>query len=348
MKNFKTLFGFVFIASILFTNCSDDDTVTDDDPTNLPCANYNKELLTLTTAFDGNPNAVIDYNSFIINNLDPLLPNSQGSFTTTSNLSFELPTNGSIYNEASNLHGILVSRAGKYFTFNTSTGVGQESVVPSDIASPVLVGNLGYVIEVSNFGYGTSGVADQFKVRPFNITDGTLGAALPISAANTTFNNNSFFTVETMSMATDAVDKLFFLSGTNLVTVNKTSNIASQIDLYPSFSMLDYVRFFGLEYSESLGLIAIMDMASTNTRDLVKINPSTNTVVSLISIPADINNEFYSTTYSECKKTYYLTTLQNGSSPTKTLYFEFNLTTNTINNSQIIADYVFGIDLIPG
>lgn len=209
-----------------------------------------------------------------------------------------------------------------------------------------LVGNLGYVIEVSNFGYGTSGVADQFKIKSFNITNGTLGTALPISTANTTFDNNSFFTVETMSAATDAVDNLFFLSGTNLVTVNKANNTASQIDLYPSFSMSDFVRFFGLEYSESLGLIAIMDMPDTNTRDLVKIDPITGTIVSLISIPADINNEFYSTTYSECKKTYYLTTLQNGSSPTKTLYFEFDLTTNTINNSKIIADYVFGIDLI--
>src|SRR5690606_20607479 len=98
--------------------------------------------------------------------------------------------------------------------------------------------------------------------------------ALPISIANTTFNNNSFFNVESMSSATNGSDELYFLSGTNLITVNTSSNTTSHIDLYSSFSMSDFVRFLGLEYSESLGLIAIMDMPDINTQKLIKIDPS--------------------------------------------------------------------------
>lgn len=348
MKNLITLFGLVFFSSLLFTNCTTDDgTIIDDDPTDLPCANYSKKLLTLTTEFDGNPNATIDYNSFIINNLNPSLPNPEGSFATTTDLTYELPTSSSIFNESNNLHGILVTRAGKYFTFDTSSATGQEFTTPTNIASPVLSGTNGYVIEVSNAGYATSGIADHFDIKTFNINNGTVGTSLPIATINTTFDNNSFFNVESMSAATNAGDELYFLSGTNLITVNTATNIASHIDLYPSFSMVDFVRFIGLEYSESLGLIAIIDIPNNNIQKLVKIDLSSGTYSDLLTIPSNINTEFYSSTYSECNETYYLTSMINGSNPTKTRYFEFDLATNTVSNTQSFDDYVFGVELIP-
>ena len=66
MKNFKSLFGLAIMISILFTNCStDDDPTTDDEPISA-CDNYHKDLLTLSTAFDNNANAVVTYNSFLI------------------------------------------------------------------------------------------------------------------------------------------------------------------------------------------------------------------------------------------------------------------------------------------
>jgi hypothetical protein len=127
--------------------------------------------------------------------------------------------------------------------------------------------------------------------------------------------------------------------------VNTANNTSSQIDLYPSFSNSDYVRFIGLEYSESLGLLAIMDMPNSNTRKIVKIDPISGAYTDLLTISTDINTEFYATAYSECKKTYYLTSLANGN-PVQTNYFEFDLTTNTNTNTQIFNDYVFGIELI--
>lgn len=343
MKNFKTLLSFVLVAGMLFTNCSGDDG-TNDDPTDLPCNGYNKKLLTLTTVFNDSTNAVIDYDSFVINNLDPLLSNIEGSYITSSNLSFQLPTSSSVFNEANNLHGVLVTRAGKYFTFNTNTMAGQEFATLTNIAAPVLLGTAGYVIEVSPGGYANLGIDNHFSIKSFNSNNGTIGTALPISTANTTFNNNSFFNVETMSATTNGVDELYFLSGTNLITVNTTSNTASQMDLYPSFSNIDFARFFGLEYSESIGLIAIKQGSA---KDLIKIDPSTGSYTTLVSIPEALNSEFYSTTYSECKKTYYLTTLKTLSNPTQTFYFEFDLVSNTISNSQLLPNYVYGIELIP-
>lgn len=347
MKNSKTLFGLTLLASAFFANCSSDDaTLIDDDTSGLPCDNYNKDLLTLSTAFDNNPNAVITYNSFLINSLNSALPNLEGNLDSNTDLTFQLPTSTSIYNQTNNLHGILVNRAGKYFTFNTTSGTGQNFSTPTNITAPVELGTSAYVIEVANSGYANHGIDDHFNIKTFNINDGSTNTALPISAANTSFDNNSFFHVETMSSATNNSDELYFLSGTNLITVNATNNTATHVDLYPSFSMTDFVRFFGLEYSESLGLIAIMDMPDINIQKLVRIDPSNGTYSDLLTLPSNINPEFYSSTYSECKETYYLTSMINGSTPLKTNYFEFDLATNTVNNTQILDDYVFGIELI--
>lgn len=345
MKNSKTLFGLALFASVLFTNCTVEGTDTNDDTSNLPCYNYNKDLLTLNTAFNNDPNAVINYNSFIINNLNSSFPIIEGNLTTSTDLTYQLPTSGSLYNETNSLHGVLVTRAAKYFTFNTNSGTGQEFTTPTNISAPIQLGTSAYVIEVANAGYANSGVDDHFKIKPFNINDGTTGAALPISTANTTFNNNSFFLVESMSSASNGIDEIYFLSGTNLITVNTITNTASHIDIYPSFSMTDFVRFFGLEYSESLGLIAVMDTTDFHVQNLIKINPSNGTYIDLLTIPALINSEFYSSTYSECNKTYYLTSLDGGST-VQTNYFEFDLAGNTVSNTQIFSDYVFGIELI--
>lgn len=343
MKIFKPFFFLAVMSCFLFTSCStDDDGVIED---NSPCNNYNKNLLVLSTAFDNNANAVIDYNSFSINNLNSASPIPEGNLTTTANLTYQLPTNNSLYDEASKMHGILISRAGKYFTFNTTSGTGQEYTTATDIAAPVILNGMGYVIEVSNSGYANPGVGNHFAIKPFNINDGTTSAALPIPQSNTTFDNHSFFNVESMSTASNGVDKIYFLSGTNLITVDPGNNTSSQIDLYPSFSNSDFVRFIGLEYSESLGLLAIMDRPNSNTRKIVKIDPVSGTYTDLLTISTDINTEFYATTFSECKKTYYLTSLDNGNA-VQTNYFEFDLTTNTNTNTQVFNDYVFGIELI--
>ena len=348
MKNFRNHFGLALLLSTLLTGCTlDDGSISDDHTIPLPCTGFNKDLLTLSTTFDNNPQAEINYNSFLINNLDSSLPNSHGSFVTNTDLTFQLPTSTSFYNEAGNLHGILISRAGKYFSFNTDTETGQEFVVPTSVTAPIEINNATFVMEVSNGGYANNGIGNHYDIKSFDINTGTVGASLPIDPLTKDFNNNSFFDVESMSAATNTTDKLYFLSGTNLITVNTSLNTASHIDLYPSFSGSDYVRFFGLEYSESLGLIAIMDNATQGNKFVVKIDPITGNYSGPMSIANNIGSEFYSTTYRECDHTYYLTSMNQGSSTVETLYFEFDLMTNTILNSQVFPDYIFGIEFIP-
>ncbi len=348
MKNSKTLFALALLASVLFSNCSTDDRFTlEDDTSGLPCQAVPKDLLVLNTLFDGANNAQIAYNTFAINGLDSSLPNSLGNLATNTNMTFQLPTGASLYNQASNLHGLLVTRAGKYFTFNTDTGVGQEFVVPTIVSAPVQLNTSSYVIEVANFGYTDQGIENHFEIKPFNINDGAIGAALPIDQLDRTFDNNSFFNVESMSSATNEIDSLYFLSGTNLVTVNTLNNTATHIDLYPPFTYSNFVRFFGLEYSENLGLIAIMDDSNAGTQYVVKIDPLSGNQTNLVILSENINSEFYSTTYRECDKTYFLTSLKHDNNLVETLYFEFNLATNTLENSQIFQDYAFGIQLIP-
>lgn len=346
MKNSKILLGLALSLSSIFIGCTIDDVASDDPCVPMPCANFNKHLLTLNTVFDNDPNAQINYNYYLVNNLDSSLPNSNGSFVTNTDLTFQLPTSTSFYNETNKLHGILVSRAGKYFTFNTATEVGQEFAVPTSVTAPITLGSTTYVIEVSNGGYASNGMGNHYEVKTLDINTGIVGSVLPIDPLTKDFDNNSFFHVESMSAATNNIDKIYFLSGTNLVTVNTSANTASHIDLYPSFSGSDYVRFFGLEYSDSLGLLAVMDNATQGNKYLVRIDPLTGNYSNPLAISNNINSEFYSTTYRECDHTYYLTSLNQGSNTVETLYFEFNVAANSTINSQIFPNYTFGIELI--
>ncbi len=335
-------------TSLLFINCSVDDAGGTDDGINvLPCDSAPQNLLALSTPFDGSANAAIDYHSFSINNLSGSQPTLEGSLQTTSNLTYQLPTNTSFYNSAENLHGVLVSRGGKYFAFDTDSGQAQEFTVSTDVSAPILLAGTTYIMEVANSGYANAGVGNHFGIKLFDGQTGTVGSTFSLDPMTTAFDNNSFFNVESMSAATDGGTKLYYLSGTNLVTINTATHTASHIDLYPSFSTNDYVRFFGLEFSQTLGLIAIMDQPDLGIQKLVNIDASTGNYSPLLTLPTDINSEFYSTAFRECDQTYYLTSLKNPSNSVETNYFEFNLANSTVANTQVMADYVFGIELLP-
>ena len=344
MKKFKTLFMLLFGSSLILGSCSTDDSLDlDDDVVVLPCDNAPQNLLALSTMFDNSLNAIINFNSYGINSLDSSMPTALGNFTTSTNLTYQLPTSSSFFNSANNLHGILINRAGKYFNYNTNTNTGQEFNVPTDISTPVVLNNVTYVIELVDSGYPSQGMGNHYTIKSFDINNGTLGATLALDPMTTAFDINSFFNVESMSATTNGVDELYFLSGTNLVTVNTVTQTATHLDLHPNFAS-DFVRFFGLEYSESLGLIAMRE--DDTSLKLINIDTSSASYSSLLDITAPINSEFYSTAYRECDQTYYLTSLDNGNT-TQTNYLEFNLATNTIENTQTFADYVFGIELMP-
>ncbi|HZH86547.1 MAG TPA: hypothetical protein VFD77_04465 [Brumimicrobium sp.] len=346
MKKIKTLFGLALLGSLFLSSCSVDDTPSDQDPVS-ECDGFAKNLLTLSTPFSSTPTSEINYISYSINNLNSSLPNFHGNFTSSVDLNYELPTSTSFYNESSNLHGIVISRAGKYISFNTNTNVAQEFTVPNYITAPISLNNTTYIIEVSNGGYANNGMGSHYDIKTFDTNTGATGTTLPIDPMTKDFDNNSFFHVETLTSATNKLNELYFLSGTNLVTVNTTNNTASHVDLYPNFSSSDYVRFFGLEYSESLGLLAIMHKVDQMTKALVKIDPATGNYTNLLTISNDINSEFYSTTFRECDLTYYLTSLNQASNAAETLYFEFDLNTNTVSHSEILPKYIYGIEFLP-
>jgi len=79
----------------------------------------------------------------------------------------------------------------------------------------------------------------------------------------------------------------------------------------------------------------------------VKIDPTTGNYTNLLTISNDINSEFYSTTFRECDLTYYLTSLNQASNAAETLYYEFDLNTNSVSHSEILPKYVYGIEFLP-
>ncbi|MBL1410226.1 hypothetical protein [Sphingobacterium faecale] len=301
-------------------------------------------LVMLRVAFDGSYQASVAYNKFAVNGLNPSSGSLLGTVATNHRLTFQLPTNSSFYDKATGTHGMLISRAEAYLKFDVNTGVGQAYAVQTNFAAPVLNNGNAYVIAVDQ-SYASSGVGEHYMINSFNMQNGTTGAALPISIADRTFDNHSFFANESMSSTSNGVDKLYFLSGTNLITVNTATNTASHRDLYPSFSQAnDWVAFYGVKYSQSLGLIALKRDASGFS--LVKINPNTGTHTTLLAINAAINTEFYSAAYRECDKTYYLTSMNQSNPTVETGYYEFDLNSNTLVNTQVLTDYGFGIEII--
>lgn len=341
MKRFTLNSILILLLGIASVGCSNEG-VEPEQPTDV-CEQNN--LLMLSVAFDGSYQASVDYNKFVINSLNPASGLTLGTVATSNYLTFELPTNSSIYDKTTGTHGMLISRAEAYLKYNTNTGVGESYTVQTNFAAPVLNNGNAYVIAVDQ-GYAESGVAEHYVVNSFNMQNGTTGATLPIPATDRTFDNRSFFAHESMSSTSNGVDKLYFLSGTNLITVNTATNTASHVDLYPSFSQAnDWVAFYGVKYSQSLGLVAVKRDA--NGSSLVKINPNLGTYTTLLQINGVINTEFYSAAYRECDKTYYLTTMSQSNPTVETSFYEFDLNSNTLVNTQVLADYGFGIEVIP-
>lgn len=341
MKRFEIIPVFMLLLSIITVSCSTDEVTPDGPRENCD----DNKILVLSTPFDGSNQATVSYNSFTINTLDPIAATSEGTLSTTSNLTYQLTTNTSLYNQAMNIHGIIISREKKYLKFDLNNGTGQEYTFSDNVTAPVLVNGNVYVIEITQQGYANNGTDIHYEIKNFDMQNGTVGALLPISTVDRTFDNKSFFHVETVSSTTNGTDRVYFMSGTNLITVNIVNNTATHTDLYPSFSQNDWVAFYGIKYDASLGLIAIKK--EQGSYDLVRINPITGAYTTLVNIPGNVNTEFYSVAYRACDFTYYLTTLDQPTNPVSTKYYEFNLVNNTVINTQNFQEYAFGLELIP-
>lgn len=229
-----------------------------------------------------------------------------------------------------------------YYSFNLSDLTSAENTIAPEMVAPVINGNNAYIIEMVT-PYPSMGESASFEIREFSPLNGNIGNALPISANEKSFVNNSSFHQEIISSASNGTGELYFIGATNLIIVNTNSNTATHVDLYPSFTWDNWMTFQGLEYSESLGLLATR-RNSTNQFDIVQIDPQSGTFTELVTIPGNLNTEFYSTTYNECTKTFYLTTLKT--SDWSADYYEINLNNNSISNTQNFSNYTYGLEVI--
>lgn len=328
--------SFVLLASLALLSCSKDKDPVQD-PTKDGCAD--QKILLLNTEFGNDLNSDITYLQYDLDNVSQGAALILDTYTAPEDMRFKLPPNNSLFDPHQNIHGIFLH--GKYYTHNLNTHITTEHNSGYTVA-PVSISNAYYVIELSD-PYPGSGSSVTFDIKTFNPQNGSTGTALPISTAEKTFTNNSLFHIEIISSTNNHTDEIYFLAGTNLLTINTVNNTASHIDLHPDFSQNDWVTFQGIEYTEDFGLIAIK--RDNGNYSLVSIDPQTGTHSSLINIPEPINTEFYSTAYNECNQTFYLTTLHQPSG-NNTLYYEFDLANSSIQAAETLPQYNYGLQII--
>lgn len=326
--------SFVLLASLALASCSKDrDPIQD--PSKDECAD--QKIVLLNTEFGDDPTSDITYSRYDLDNVSQGGGLNLHTYTVSEDIRFKLPPNNSIYD--GNLHGIILN--GNYYTYNFATQASQEHAIDENVVAPVALSNTHYAIELSA-PYPAPGSTATFDIKEFNTQDGSTGSALPISAAEKSFTNNSLFHREIISSASNGTDKIYFLGGTNLITVNTANNTATQIDLYTDFSQDDWVTFHGIEYTEDFGLVAIK--RDNDDFSLIKIDPQTGNQTQLVVIPNPVNTEFYSTAYNECNQTFYLTTLKQPDN--NTYFYEIDLSNETIFNTQILPQYNYGLQIV--
>lgn len=271
-----------------------------------------------------------------------------------------LPTNTSAYNTSTKDLVCLISREQQLLSYNDASGTALSpiNVSPSTTTAPVFLQGTLYGIEVENNGYASGNTVD-FDVVSIDPMTGLMNGVSPFQfTPNPGFYS---FTHESMSSATNRIDELYFLSGSNLVTVTNPNPFTPQlcyIDLAPLNTPNNYYYFYGLEYRNPGQLLAIRETFANGNRtavDLVEIlfNAQTCTLFGIIPLfdiqanfapsPAGwiINNEFYSTTFDTCQQRYYLSTLFNLTSGSRLVEIDLATATHT---EQILPKYLFGIE----
>lgn len=160
-----------------------------------------------------------------------------------------------------------------------------------------------------------------------------------------------------MSSTADDFGNIYFMSATNLIVYNPAGNFSTYADIDNSYSSGNQILYYGLEYKQDEDkLLAIKG----------KIN-STETVAELVSITTDgnftlntifdIKNnlgtendeqifvEFYSTTFSQCDNTYYISEIvELEVDPIKSFLIAINLNDNTLIEQQF-DDFIYGLEI---
>lgn len=217
---------------------------------------------------------------------------------------FNNPSNYDAYEAANNQYYIEFPLQQRLYKYNIDTQTRQEIIVAGFYSAPVFDTATLYTITIDNFGYATNPA--NYSIEAINQSDGSLTSLFSAS-----FPLLSRFDWESMSSATDTNGIIYFVSGTNLISYNTITAVASHTELVPTFDIFDnFQQFYGLELRNNGNLLAIRSCNDNLATSLelveIDVNNPTETPAIVYDFMADgiaLNPEFYSTTYDACDDT---------------------------------------------
>ena len=337
----KTIYR-ILLVCILLQSCSTKDCIEleDNEPIQTSC---DTGLLLIRSELNAANQTVFSLDSIEKPVNTPLLFNN---IQTEAQANFfqvmTRPSNYDAYNAANETYFIEFPEQQRLFKYDINTQTRQEFTVAGFYSAPVFNnGNL-YAITIDNFGYATDPA--NFSIEIINQNDGSL-----TTSTTSSFPLISIFNWESMSSATDNNGMIYFVSGTNLISFNNSSSVASHTELVPTFDLFDNNQlFYGLELRNNGNLLAIRERNDdlVTSHELVEIdssNPSAAPIVifDFMANGIEPNSEFYSTTYDSCDDTYYVTTI-NGDFNT-TDFYEIDLVSSTVKTENFNF-YLMGIE----
>lgn len=213
--------------------------------------------------------------------------------------------------------------------------------------SPVFLNGKMYAIKV--FESSSGQFFEVVEVNPLN------GQELQ-TIINQKITVNSSLLPENMSVCTNGKDRIYFLSGTNVIEVQPNTKTAVYTDIDPLFNpRTRNVLYFGLEYQlSSQRLLAMRNtFAQTGTlSEVVAINLGASSPVSPVfdlsaalseAVGKVINLDYYSSTFDPCGDTYYLTTLKTDGAARNTNLISLALPQNKLQVNTLDR-YWYGIE----
>lgn len=220
--------------------------------------------------------------------------------------------NNAIYNPVNGDYKLVIAEERRMITLN-STGAIAHTPIVTGLPSPDITNAPVYLNGNLFFGH----ISNASGNLVFDVLDSNFISVktVTIPSANRSGNYDWNFT-----SATNGVDELYFVVANNIIIYNTISNTisANMITGVP----IPSGTIIGLEFKENNKLYALHEDSTNpstllNHTKLVELNianPSSITKTIVIDLGFVINYEFFSTTYNECNKKYYISTIASGSS----------------------------------
>ncbi len=340
MKTYNYLYSLLLI--LLITSCNSDEVICNTDEPDVPQTICDTGLLIMTS--DGSPGAIT---TFTLDSIQkpvntPLAFNNIRTDTQQDFFGvYTNPSNYDAYNRINDTYFVEFPTEQRIYKYDIATQARQEFVVAGFYSAPVFNnGNL-YAITIDNFGYASNPA--NFSIETINQNDGSLTTLITDS-----FPLISSFNWESMSSATDNLENIFFVSGTNLVSFNINATSTNHTELVPTFDAFDNNQgFYGLELRNNGNLLAIRNRNDNLVTSLELVEIDINNLTATPTVIFDfmvnniaLNSEFYSTTYDACDDMYYITSRRDA---TTTDFYEIDLVTSAVKTENFDF-YLMGIE----